>query len=366
MPKYRRGKKGRLQRTTKNFEHPYQMIHFLNTATPEQYKPFRDLAKTYLDGSNVPGRKLRVSALEQIAYGEPRKLVPHLVNEFEDGGEQLGGGIASGLSTLVHEGAHLLGLDLLWDKIFGAPKKKLQSLEGQKVAYLVDQTYKPSSKRKDKTIGFTRLPQFDSDMISVWQDDKTGELTVTVRGTKFKPSDLLADTQILLGKTNMVLPALEETLNEVEKEFPGEKYNIGGHSLGNAYIFNELDHKANWDGVYIFSPPASPLQSDSTVSNWANQEGFNYYVNQGDLVSGDFSYFFEKDTLADQVYYGDYRYDPVSSHSLTQYYPPFIADSDDLPPAGPTYDREDAPEQLPTDEAVLGRDTEETRVEGLS
>ena len=343
------------------------MIHFLNTATPEQYQPFRDLANSYLDGTHVPGRKLKVSTLRNIAFGDPQRLISTVVDEFQSkDGSKLGGGIASGLSTIVHESGHLLGLDLLWDKIFGVKKQSLQTLESQKVAYLVDLTYKPASKRKDHTIGFTRLPRFDSDMISVWQNDATGELTVTVRGTKFKASNILADAQILLGKTKMTLPALESTLSEIEKEYPGKKYNIGAHSLGNSYLFNEMEHKNMWDEVFIFSPPASPLQSDSTVAEWANQNpNWSYYVNHGDVVSGNFAYFFEKDTLANQVHFGDYRYDPVSSHSLTQYYPPFIADSDDLPPVGPQYDREDAPENLPAD-AATRRDTEESRAEGLS
>ena len=362
MPKYRRGK-GRFQRKVRNFEHPYQMMYFLNTATEEQYEPFRKIAKSYLDGSRVPGRQLKRSSLEHIAYGDPKTLLPHVVNEFQAGGSELGGGVASGLSTVVHEGAHLLGLDLLWDKVFGAPRPKMQSQESQFMAYLVSQAYKPVSKRKDHTIGFTRVQKYDTDQIAVWKNDKSGELTVTVRGTKFlKPKDLLADAKIIFGKTNSTLPALEKTLSDIERDHPGQKYNIAAHSLGNAYVFSEMEHRPHWDGVFLFSPPSSPLQSDDVVSTWANQEGFQYFLNHGDLVSGNFSYFFDQDTLEDQVTYGDYRYDPISSHSLSQYYPSFIADSDDRPPE---YDREDAPDQLPSD-VIMGQDTEETRAEGLS
>ena len=336
------------------------MIHFLSTASAEEFQPFRDMAHEYLKGNKKPSRRLKKRAVEQIAYDHPKKLIPHVVNEFQD--SKLGGGIASGLSTIVQESSHLLGLDLLKDAVFGAPKPKMQSQDSQFVAYLVDQTYKPIEDRKLNTIGYSRLPRFDSDMVSVWQNDETNELTVTIRGTKMKSKDLLADTQLFLGKTDLTLPALEQTLSKIEQEFPNQKYNVGAHSLGNAYLLSELDHKGNWDGVYLFSPPASPLQSDDTVTEYANQDNFQYFVNQGDIVSSGFAHFFDKDTLQNQVTYGDYRYDPVSSHSLTQFFPKEYGLSDDRPQS---YDREDVPGDLPSD-ATLQQDTEESRAKDLS
>ena len=74
MPKYRRGR-GKLVKKHRNFEHPYQLIHFLSSTREKEYKPFRDIAKQYLDGSIVPGHRIRKNALQHIAYNDPKKFL---------------------------------------------------------------------------------------------------------------------------------------------------------------------------------------------------------------------------------------------------------------------------------------------------
>ena len=61
------------------------------------------------------------------------------------------------------------------------------------MAYLVHETYQPENKRKDHTVGYTRLPQYDNSKFAVYMNDKSQELVVCVRGTKLNMSDAVAD-----------------------------------------------------------------------------------------------------------------------------------------------------------------------------
>ena len=358
MPKYRKGR-GKLVKKYRNFKHPYQMIHFLSTAREKEFKPFRDIAKQYLSGDIVPSMRLSKNAIHHIAYNDPKKLVPHVVHEFE---HKIAGGISSGVASIVHEGSHLLGLDLLYDALFGVQKpQKLQSLDSQFAAYLVAQTYKPISERKDETLGrFTRLQKYDKNNVSVWKNNKTGELTVSVRGTKGNVHDIGADIEIFFGRTHMTNDNLDEVLSQLARDYPGEKYNVAGHSLGAAYIWGEsADHSDQWDNVYMFNAPSSPLQSDSVVSANANNEQYNYYLNHGDVASHNLAYFMDENTLADNVQWGAYHYGPLSAHSIHNWYPPELNEVDNNPP---TYE---GLEDLQPD-ATMYQDTQETQEAGLS
>ena len=231
MPIYRRSRRGEFQRKTRNFEHPYQLLHFLSTATEDEFKPFQNLADDYLEGRRIPERVLRRSGLLKIAKSKPRDLIPHVVDELEshsqkDRESQLGGGITEAVSTIVREASHLLGLDVLKDSIFGAPSRKPVPLTAETAAFLTDMTYRNVKDRPHHTIGYTRMPQYDSDFISVWKNENTGEHLVTVRGTKVKGKDFLADAGIFLGKTDTSLKELDDTLMKLEQTFPNKKYDI--------------------------------------------------------------------------------------------------------------------------------------------
>lgn len=361
MPNYRKSR-GKFVKKHRNFKHPYQMIHFLSTTREKEYKPFRDIAKQYLSGDIVPSTKLSKQAIQHIAYNDPKQLVPHVVHEFEG---QLGGGISSGVASIVHEGAHLLGIDLLHDAIFGVTKpQKLQSFDSKFTAYLIAQTYKPISERKDETLGrFTRLSKYDKNNVSVWKNNDTGELTVTVRGTKANLHDIGADIEIFFGRTHMTNDNLDEVLSAVERDHPGEKYNIAGHSLGSAYVWGEQDRSDNWDNVYLFNAPSSPLQSDSAVSANANNEQYNYYLNHGDIASHNLAYFMDHDMLQNNVNWGHYQWSPLSAHSIHNWYPSDFNDVDEhLANQPKTYDNE--PTSMDT--AEFHQDTPVTQAANLS
>lgn len=201
MPRYRKRRGKKIVHKPTTFDHPYQMIHFLSTATESEFAPLREKANDYLNGVETPPIPLRRRALQQIATQHPRKLVKHAVDELNRN-DMVGGGISSGVAVLLKEFGHLLGLDVIANKITGVKKQKLQSLDSQFAAYLVDQSYKKQEDREETALGkFKRLTKYDTDITTVWQNVETNELTVAVRGTKMNAKDLLQDVGILFGNT---------------------------------------------------------------------------------------------------------------------------------------------------------------------
>ena len=254
-------------------------------------------------------------------------------------------------------------MDVLKDKIFGAPRKKTIPLNSEIAAYLTDKTYLKPAKRPLKTVGYTRLPEYDSSYVSVWKNDTTGELTVTVRGTKLSPKDLFFDAEIMLGKTTIKSDKLDDTLNKIETRYPNQKYNIASHSLGSAFVMSEIpDHQKHVEDYFFFTPASSPLQSNDVLDKYANIPNATYYVNDGDLVSDTMRQRMHRDTLETAVYKGEYRYTPWASHSLSQWYPDFIEDK--FKPPQPQYDRQDVDKLEP--EAQLSTDNQESRDANLS
>ena len=327
MPTYRRSKNRKLVRKSRKFTKPYQIVHFLATANEEEFKPFRDKAREYLSGQDSPPVPLQKEVLQRIATEHPKKLIPHAVSDFNLNNAK-GGGMASGIAVLYKQLAHLLGMDKLKDAIFGVDKQKPQSLDSTYAAYLVDQTYSDPTDRPSKVLNkFTRLTQYDSNHISVWQDASTGELTVAVRGSRSQKSDIMEDIGILVGNTNPNSSELDGILDRLERDYPNTKYDVACHSLGAMYVNSEREeHGKFWDHVYMFNPGSSPMQSDSYEREMGNNELYSYYMNHGDPISANLLEHMSHDTLQNQTTFGDYSYSPMGSHSITQWFPKDLAE----------------------------------------
>ena len=178
MPRYSKRKR-------KGFKHPYEILHMLSTGRPEDLKPMRDKAKEYLSGKSKPPIPLSKDALVHVAHNKPAYLTKQTAHDFNS---KLGGGIGSAVSVIGSQIAHFTGVDAFMNFIGSVPKPG-QSSESEIAAYLVDLTYNDVSSRPDKAMMYSRLPQFDSEHMSVWRNGETDELMVTVRGTKMKASD---------------------------------------------------------------------------------------------------------------------------------------------------------------------------------
>ena len=358
MPRYRKSQNKKLVRKSRSFQNPYQIIHFLSSASQEEFKPFQDKAKDYLTGKSVPLAPLKKSSLHKIASMKPRDLMSHAVSSFQND-KAVGGGISSALAILLKQFGHLIGFDKIKDAVFGS-KKTPRSQKSQFLAYLVDQTYNTIGERPNTVLQkFERLPDYDSKHVSVWRDNTTGELTVSVRGTQDK-MDYVEDIGVLFGNTNPNSSELDGILDKLEEDFPNVKYDIACHSLGAMFVNSEQkEHGSHWGQVYMYNPASSPAQSNSFETEMGNNPQYQYFINHNDPISANLVEFMNQDTIANQTAFGDYYYSPMASHSIGQWFPDGFsaADNDPLKPA-------DKPTNMDT--AEYNQDNEVTQAQNLS
>ena len=288
-----------------------EMTHFVTKASDEDWNEFQKIAHSYLRGTRVPKRRLKKKALHKIITSKAHHILPELHHELQRHYDQedVGGGIVETIDTIGMETGHLLGLDWLAQQLGITPQTNVpQTVHSELMAYLVDQTYTSLEDRPKKTVGYTRLEKYDNEHFGVYQNDKSGELMCVVRGTKLEGSDLVADAKILLG-FQPESKDLGTMLDQLEKDFPGVQYSIGGHSLGTMYIFSEFEeHRDNMSDIYFFNPASSPLQDKDMLSQYANDPDVQYFINQGDVVSHGLYQQMDDSTFDGQVSLGTYVY----------------------------------------------------------
>ena len=137
------------------------------------------------------------------------------------------------------------------------------------------------------------------------------------------------------------------------------KYDLAGHSLGTSYIMSEFkEHSSNIDQLFLFNPASSFMQSNDVLKEFANIENANYYLNAGDPIGSALLQNMSRDTLNARVFDGSYRYDPLSAHSLSQWY------RDEINAADTAKTPEDVVPLEPSAEMLT--DTPESRKAGLS
>ena len=353
------------QTKPQGFQSIDDITHFLTKSTDKEWDPFRTIAHQYLNQSKTPPRRLKKTALYSIITKKPHHLLPELHHEIQQHYDQedIGGGIIEALHTIGFEVGHLAGLDWLGQVLGIVPRHNVpQTLHSELMAYLVHETYQPSNKRKDHTVGYTRLEKYDNSKFAVYQNDKSQELVVCVRGTKLKMSDALADVKILLGG-EPESQQLDRMLDQLEKDFPDTKYDVAAHSLGAFYVYSEFaEHRDNMDEIFFYNPASSPLQNTDMLKKYGNARGVFYHIHQSDIVSHGLYQQMNSETFDSQVVLGPYVYSPISAHSLDQWYAGDIDASDDLEAPGPDYDNQ----EVTVDTAEYGLDTPETQAAGLS
>jgi hypothetical protein len=343
-----------------------EMTHFMTKANPNDWHHFRTMSLDYLQQRAVPPRKLKASSLYTILSKHPHHILPLLHHELQQHheGSDVGGGIIDTVGTLASELGHLLGLDWLAQAIGVAPTHSVpRTLHSEHIAYLVDQTYLPIDERKDQTLGYTRLEKYDSDLYAVYQNDGSGELIVTVRGTKLSANDIVQDMKILMG-FEPTSERLDHMLTQLEHDFPNTKYDISGHSLGTMYIYGAFEnHREHMDDIFMFNPASSPMQDQGMLQEYGNDPHTFYFINQGDIVSHGLYQQMSDTTFDTQVSLGPYIYSPLAAHSMTQWYGENVAASDDV--FKPQQDWYEGLEDL-TPDSAMNQDTEETQAANLS
>ena len=372
MPLYSQSREGEFQqRHRRSFATPDHLIHFLSTAGRDDWAPFKKIAQEYATNKRTPLRRLDLAHINAVASSKPRDLVHHVVDEFNshidpERESLLGGGISDTIHSIGHEVGHLFGLDKLSDLIFAGPDVKERSHESEVAAYLVKQTYKPEKERPVIAVdGYRRLPKYDTDFFSVWKKP-SGQLLVTIRGTKLNMSDIDADLQILVGREGNKLDSLDPLFDELEKDFPGVKYDCAAHSLGTSYLLKQFpEHRDKMNEVFLYNVASSPMQSKSELQSLGNQNA-QYYVNSGDLVSAGAYQNMSRETMDNNLFLGDYRWSPLAAHSLSQWYDEKAMEEDRLQHQREENVKQREPEHPEGETAQMSEDTEQTREAGLS
>lgn len=308
------------------------MSHFLTKATDDNWSHFQAVAKDMLLKKKKPRRQLKKKTLHDIATKPAYHLLAELHHEVQKyyDQEDIGGGIIETIGVLGEEVKHLLGFDYLQKLIGYTPSTVPLTLNSEQIAYLVDQTYSKEEDRKDHTIGYTRLTQYDSDLCSVYQKDSDSSLLVTVRGTSLKNNwdDVGYDLQILAGQ-QIDSKELESLLTRIESDYPESKYDIASHSLGTMYVYSAMEeHKEHMNEIYMYNAASSPLMDTEKLQEYANQD-IHFYLNQGDIVSQGVYQQMNDQTYHENLSIGPYRHLPLSAHDLTQWYDQDVAISDD-------------------------------------
>ena len=98
MPRYSRGRRGELQKPkNRSFTSSRQLIHFLATASDQEWQPFQDTAHHFLTEQKKPVRRLKKTHLHKLITTQPFDLLKQVHDEFNshhdpDRESLLGGG----------------------------------------------------------------------------------------------------------------------------------------------------------------------------------------------------------------------------------------------------------------------------------
>ena len=98
--------------------------------------------------------------------------------------------------------------------------------------------YKHVGKREAEALGWRRVPEFDSEYVSVW-DNPDGHRYIVVRGTDFgRKQDVLHDINI--ARWGTTVDAVGHHLQDIlDKTEPSRIVDVGAHSLGTVLALEE-------------------------------------------------------------------------------------------------------------------------------
>ena len=316
MPRYTKGK-GKLQRKRKwkGFADVHHMTKWLTRTSHEDpiwKKHFQQAAQ------NHKGDKpfFHPRSLRAVATKTPVKLAGDVLSELKmvHKGQDVGGGISELLHWLGAAAVQQTGFNSFREWIGAGYEHKKLPHESQVFAKAVSATYYKMGSRPDEVENLVRLPEYDSDRMSVWKQPN-GQLLVTLHGTKMSWGDAKEDASIAaLGNPQSSEP-LQELLNKFDEQ--GITYDLAGHSLSTQYIINST-HK-NVDKIYLFNAASSPLMDSKYLDKIANDTEYTQFINPSDALTQS-TWQKMSDETVNNSYVAPYTYSPFAAHSITQWY----------------------------------------------
>ena len=319
MPRYKIGN-GSFEHTP-IFDNHHDMMLFLSRVDknhPEWQEYFVQKSKDYLSGKRVPPTQISTHALRKIIHKHPYQLVHDVIRESKIPTDELiGGGISEAIHTLAGGLANITGISYLKEKLSGKANHKTIPREMQYFAKALKNTYQ-SKEDRSKSIGdLTRIPELDTSRYSVWMQPNK-QLLVTVHGTKLDFEDISDDLSILGGDTSVESEELNKLLEQLDSL--NVTYDIAAHSLATEFSNNSLTNNSHVDNIYYFNPASSPFQNREILEERANDDKIQYFINPSDIISSGLYQKMNNATI-DRSFIGNYRWSPLSSHSLEQWYP---------------------------------------------
>ena len=230
---------------------------------------------------------------------------------------------------------------------FGAlPQYGLKPFKGESMTEVDEQYarvlsagYKHVGKREAEALGWRRVPEFDSEYVSVW-DNPDGHRYIVVRGTDFgRKQDVLHDINI--ARWGTTVDAVGHHLQDIlDKTEPSRIVDVGAHSLGTVLALeaykNNPDLQNRIHITRLYNPAYNPQliasgQMPSVAKSFEKDPRVRYFINLGDVVSsGGFGTEGPKNVVYRTPLYNTVHYkhtggglDPYHNHVLRQWEGPY-------------------------------------------
>ena len=252
--------------------------------------------------------------------------------------------LTDALSWLFTQGQGGKDAPLPW---FGAlPQYALKPFKGENIseedeqyARVLSAGYKEVGKREDVALGWRRIPKWDSQYVSVW-DNPDGHRYIAVRGTHpHDKEDLGHDASIARFGTTIdkVGGYLQSILDDTD---PSRIVDVGAHSLGTVLVAEAYKNRPDLQNrvhlTRLYNPAYNPqlLMSGmmpSVVNTLEKDPRVRYFINLGDVVSsGGFGSEGPKNVVYRTPLYNTVHYkqtggglDPYHNHVLRQWEGPY-------------------------------------------
>ena len=318
MPHYSKGRgKGRFQRKPKwkgfqNVEHMSQWLTRTRHDDPLWTKHFKEAAENY------KGKKpyFHPRSIRAVSTNTPVRLAGTVLSELKRHrkGKDIGGGVSELIHWLGTEVLQVSGINSLKERVGMGYEHRKIPYDAQRFAKALNATYYAIHKRPASVEGLTRLPTYDTDRYSVWQQPD-GQYLVTIHGTRDNWGDIKQDVGLAAG-SEMKNAEVQNLFNKFDSE--GVKYDVASHSLGTQYVMNATHKNAN--KLYMFNPASSPLMDTQYLSKQANDKAYTNFISPSDAVSEALWHHMD-DTTVKNSYVSPFRYSQLAAHSIEQWYP---------------------------------------------
>ena len=280
------------------------LMRWARKGTAKDYEKLRELAGSKIQ--EAP-RWVDPTTLEKLSKTDHRGLQELIKNQkperpSDEQPSYVGGGVVhkvtDALSWII---SHITpgGKKNPMSWMTALPQMALKPFRGEhqteideQYARLLSGGYRLQGTRPDELMGWNRVPKYDSNYVSVW-DNPDGHRFISVRGTKPHAQDLMHDVHIAVRGTtsDAVGPELQHILDDTE---PNKIVDVAGHSLGTVLILqayqNNKDLQSRVHMTRLYNPAYNPSllahnSMPSVAKDFEQDQRVRYLINLGDIVS---------------------------------------------------------------------------------